>query len=303
MKTITIIGGSGFVGKSYIDSFNRGILKKFKIKKVNIICRKPVWLLKEKLNFKNINIIKGDIGKLKALPRSDLYIYAAETTDLSNIKNFKIFLINSQRAIDNFCNLIKKNKNNKVLYISSGVVYKYNRSDLIKINNLKGEKLYAYLKFYCEEKIKNLKKYKIKTSTARCFAFIGKWLPRDQHFAIGNFINDGLHNRFIKVKSRLRTFRSYMHSDDLVYWLTKIGFNSKLNTNVFDVGSDKLVEIRNLAIIISKIFGKKIKFRKIDSKMTDKYLPNIKKAKKELGLTLTYNLKKSILLTINQINE
>ena len=33
MKTITIIGGSGFVGKSYIDSFNRGILKKFKIKK------------------------------------------------------------------------------------------------------------------------------------------------------------------------------------------------------------------------------------------------------------------------------
>ena len=85
MKTITIIGGSGFVGKSYIDSFNRGILKKFKIKKVNIICRKPTLLLKEKLNFKNINIIKGDISKLKALPRSDLYIYAAGKTNISNI--------------------------------------------------------------------------------------------------------------------------------------------------------------------------------------------------------------------------
>jgi nucleoside-diphosphate-sugar epimerase len=303
LKTITLIGGSGFVGKSYIDSFNRGVLKDLKVKRINIICRRPSLLLKEKLNFKNINIIRGNISKLKTLPKSDLYIYSAEKANLSNIINFKSFLFNSQKAINNFCNLIKKNKNNKVLYISSGVVYKYNKSDLIKNNSLTGEKLYAYLKFYCEEKIKNLKKYNIKTSTARCFAFIGKWLPRDQHFAIGNFINDGLLNKSIKVKSRVKTFRSYMHSDDLIYWLTKIGFNSKLNTNIFDVGSDKPIEIKQLARMISKIFRKKISFRKINPKITDKYLPDIRKAKKELGLTLTYNLKKSILLTINHINE
>ena len=39
MRTVTFIGSSGFVGKSYLDAFNGGVLKKLKIKKINLISR------------------------------------------------------------------------------------------------------------------------------------------------------------------------------------------------------------------------------------------------------------------------
>ena len=54
MKIVTIIGGSGFVGKSYIDAFTTGFLNKFKIKKINIICR----------NIKKVQLIYSKTKKL-----------------------------------------------------------------------------------------------------------------------------------------------------------------------------------------------------------------------------------------------
>ena len=84
MKIVTIIGGSGFVGKSYIDAFTAGFLNKFKIKKINIICRniKKVKLINSKT--KKVNLIKGDIRKLKFIPKSDLIIYSADKANLQN---------------------------------------------------------------------------------------------------------------------------------------------------------------------------------------------------------------------------
>ena len=95
-----------------------------------------------------------------------------------------------------------------------------------------------------------------------------------------------------------------MYSDDLVIWLTKILLNSNNSCPIYNVGSDKKIEIKKLAKIIAKIFNKKIKVKKIVMKnKIDKYIPNISKTRKKLSLKLIYNLKKSILFTINQINE
>ena len=91
--SLTIVGGSGFIGKSIIDSFNRGLLRKHQIKKLNIICRKKIKFQKKRLNLKKINLIYSDIKTLVKLPKSDFYIYAAESTNLNfynkkdNIKN------------------------------------------------------------------------------------------------------------------------------------------------------------------------------------------------------------------------
>ena len=301
MKTLTIVGGSGFIGKSFIEAFNKGLLKNLKIKKLNIICRKPHFLKKIKnLNLKNIKLIKGDIKKIKSLPRCDIVIYSAETTKIKNYKNKKKITKNHKDSINNFCKIIKNKKKTKVLYISSGAIYNYLSNKINKFSNSKYKNIYSKLKIYSENQIKNLG---IKTSIARCFSFVGPWLPRTEHYAIGNFINDGLNKKFINVKENDTAMRSYMYSDDLVYWLAKIAINSKIKCPIYNVGSDQSISIKHLAVLIGKIFNKPIKSNKNKIKKTDRYIPNINKAKRELNLRINYNLMKSIILTINNLNE
>ena len=65
-------------------------MEKYKIKKINIICRKPDKLKKTKhLAFKNIKIIRGNIENLKKIPKSDIIIFGAESTNPKNYKNKK----------------------------------------------------------------------------------------------------------------------------------------------------------------------------------------------------------------------
>ena len=51
-QSLTIVGGSGFIGKSIIDSFNAGLLKKHKINTINIICRNQIIIKKKKIKSK-----------------------------------------------------------------------------------------------------------------------------------------------------------------------------------------------------------------------------------------------------------
>ena len=303
MKLVTFIGGSGFLGKSYLDAFNRNVLNKFKIRKINLISRNILKIKKTGLNLKKIKLIPGDICKLKSIPKSDLIIYAAEPANLDKIKDTRKFIVKSKRAVDNFCNIIKSHKNVKILYISSGAVYKFKNSNFSNENSLKGKKLYAYLKLYSENKIKNLQFFGIKTSIARCFTFVGPWLPRKSNFAIGNFIENILKGKKIHVKAESKVYRSYMFSDDLAFWITKICNKANLKPSIFDVGSDQVIEMGVLAKLFSELFKVKIRRNKLKKNKIDKYVPNIHAAKKKLGLKIKYNLKDSILLTINRINE
>ena len=60
----------------------------------------------------------------------------------------------------------------------------------------------------------------------------------------------------IDVKADRMVYRSYMHSDDLVEWLFTLAVNSNPSCPIYNVGSDKAIEIRNLATIISKIYNR-----------------------------------------------
>ena len=90
MKILTFIGGSGFIGKSFLDAFKRGVLDEFKISKINVISRKPYKLKKNKeLLSKKIKLIRGNIKSIKKIPKSDIIIYGAENVDPKYYKNIK----------------------------------------------------------------------------------------------------------------------------------------------------------------------------------------------------------------------
>lgn len=306
MKKLIFIGAGGFIGKSFLDAFSRGLLNRFKIKKLYLITKNINKLKSLNYNLKGVKLIKGDISRINNLPNSDYIIYGAEYAILKNKKNYNKVINHSKKSIDNFFNLVKSNKKAKILYISSGAVYRYKKNLLKKNKQLLDQKTaYAYIKKYSEKKISELSSFKVKNSIARCFTFIGLWLPRKSKYAIGNFLDSVIEKKSIKINKKNKVIRSYLYADDMVNWLIKICIYSKTRTEIFDVGSDQSIELEKLARLFSNLYKRKVIFKKdkYNFSKVDKYLPNILQTKKKLKLKINYKLKESILTTIKRINE
>ena len=293
MKSLTFIGGSGFIGKSFIDAYKNGLLKKFKINNINIICKKN-FKIKNKSN--KINIILADMEKLKILPKTDFYIYAIEPPSGFSINQNKQ-IIKYKKSINNFYELIKNNKNSKVIYLSSGIVEQF-----LKGSKMKGyKKAYAVSKFNSEKKFKEFRKIGIKSTIARCYTFVGPHLPLNKHYAIGNFINDAMNKKYIYVKASGKIFRSYMYADDMIIWILSVLYKAKISCPIYNIGSNKKISIKDVAILIGKIFKKDVLISKKETTDRDIYVPNVSKTMKDFNLIEKYDLKKAIKLTVNKI--
>tara|TARA_Y100000591_G_C21722272_1_gene639409 strand:+ start:39 stop:878 length:840 start_codon:yes stop_codon:yes gene_type:complete len=274
LKTLTIIGGSGFVGKSLIDFSNKNSLLRWKINKLICISRKKI-ILKRKKNFTKIKYKIGDIKKLKKLNQSDLIIFAVNTNNKANdIKAAKKFVL-----------LIKKlPKKTKILFTSSGAIY----------GKVKNKKKYAETKKIIENMFINLGLNGYNVSIARMFTFIGKRILNNKNYAISQFINSGLKKKLIEVKARSKIYRSYMHSDDMIRWILTILSKSSSKCPIYNVGSNESISIQNLAKLVGQILKTPVKIKKPSNKKIERYIPIIKKTQKELNLKLNYNLRTSI---------
>jgi len=315
MSTLLIIGGSGFFGKSILDAYKRGLLSTWHINRVIAMSRNAAKL---KLHYPElisdtVELLDGDISKVKSLPYAKYVIHAAASTDasryLSHSEEEKRNIIG---GVLNYCRLAPRfHKGSKIVFCSSGAIYGYQSKevrylkedmafgDIEKLDKVK--KSYAYAKKDAESAILTLGQSGLNVSIARCFSFVGKYLPRNQHFAIGNFISDGLSNTDISVRSDRTVYRSYMYADDLVRWLVTIAENSSSICPIYNVGSDEEIEIGDLANIIANMFNVRVRYSQKRSKQTDRYIPSVSKALYELGLTNSYTLKDSILSSIDQI--
>jgi dTDP-glucose 4,6-dehydratase len=312
MSTLLIIGGTGFFGKSILDAYNRGLLSAWGIDKVIVMSRNATKLKFDnpELMLDTVELLDGDISTVDFLPKSDFVIHAAASTDasryLSHDEEEKKNIISGTL---NYCRLAHKfHKDSRIVFCSSGAVYGYQPKDIqhltedMAFGNIekldKVKKSYAYAKRDSECAIQELGRAGLSVSIARCFSFIGKYLPRDKHFAIGNFIADGLAGRDINVKADRMVYRSYMYADDLVKWLMTLAENANPQCPVYNVASDKEVEIKELADIVANIFNVRIKSSENSTKHVDRYIPSVEKADNELSLRNDYELKGSILKSI-----
>ena len=295
MKTLLIIGGTGFFGNSILSYFSNSKILKRKFNKIIVISRNKLATFRytKKLK-KNYNIIKinCDILKLKKLPKADYVIYAAI------LKNYK----DDYLAVKKYTKLAKiYHIKSNILYTSSGAVYgqqpnkirgfKENYLNYNKKINFKKEykQSYANFKLKSEKLFEKMGNEGFNVSIARCFAFVGEYLPLNSNFVIGNIIQNILDGASIKINANYKIFRSYMYADDLVKWLLKILHNSNTQCPIYNVGSDQGTDIRKLGFDLSRKYKLDVKFEKIVSNFEDRYVPSIQKAKKELKLRLKYN--------------
>ncbi len=140
----------------------------------------------------------------------------------------------------------------------------------------------------------------LETVIARCFAFVGRDLPLDVHFAIGNFIRDALHSQEIVVSGDGSAIRSYMDQRDLAAWLLALMERGQAG-QAYNVGSDDEISIRDLAHLVRDVLAPTKPVRiagKADAgNFRSRYVPCVDKARQDLRLDLNFPLKDALLDT------
>lgn len=141
------------------------------------------------------------------------------------------------------------------------------------------------------------KQHRLETKIARCFAFVGPYLPLDTHFAIGNFIRDGLAGRQIKVNGDGTPYRSYLYAADLAVWLWTILMRAPA-CRAYNVGSDQAVTIADLAQVVSESFrpapNVRIAHTPLADKPAERYVPAVLRARSELGLVAVHCVRDAV---------
>lgn len=314
MAHLLVIGGSGFFGKSILDSYRRGLLNRFGITAITVMARNADKLLADAPDLLegSISLINADITTCTTLPFADIVIHAAASTDERNyIARAKEERANIQAGTYNFCKLAPQFcKDAQIIYVSSGAAYGQQPASMEQvaeefalgsIDQLTPQKRdYAAAKRDGEQAILELGQQGLHVNIARCFAFIGPYLPLDQHFAIGNFIRDGMRGDLIIVNAKSAVYRSYLHADDLVQWLMRIGQIATSDCPIFNVGSDEVISIQDLAKKIATYFQVDLQLPKIESASIDRYIPSIKKAL-SIGCQIEYPLDKAIEVTASSL--
>jgi nucleoside-diphosphate-sugar epimerase len=147
-------------------------------------------------------------------------------------------------------------------------------------------------------------KYGFESKIARCFSFVGLYLPLDIHFAIGNFIRDGLNGGPIIIKGNGTPIRSYLYAADLAIWLWTILMRGK-TSRPYNVGSDECQSIADTGRMVARAFAPPLKVdirgKVYPDQEVERYIPSTSRAKEELGLTSYFPFQDALIRTIQSL--
>lgn len=145
------------------------------------------------------------------------------------------------------------------------------------------------------------KQHGLEPKIARCFAFVGPYLPLDIHFAIGNFIRDSLAGVAIRINGDGTPLRSYLYAADLAVWLWTILFLGQ-PCRPYNVGSEidlTIQEIaRAVAVATRPAVAVLVAREPVPGKPVERYIPATQRAQIELGLKEHFGLAESIQRTL-----
>ena len=315
-KKVFVTGGTGFFGKWLLESFMwaNGQLKLDA--QMHVLSRDPDSFKTRYPHFADALCIRFHQGDVRSFVFSheqfDFIIHAA--TDASaqlNAENPLLMVDTIVEGTRRTLGFARHCGAKRFLLISSGAVYGKQPSHLSHMpedysgapDPAQPGSAYGEAKRLAELLCSIYQKeYDLKTTIARCFVFVGPYLNLNIHYAVGNFIRDGLAGGPIHISGDGTPYRSYLYAADLAIWLWTILFRGTPG-EVYNVGSEDAITIRDLAyevaralpdlpkVVIAKSFP--------PGKPPERYCPSVRKAKKMLKLDVWINLREALQKTIN----
>lgn len=204
------------------------------------IARYPILAKQQGVRF-----LKGDVRTFACgSERYDAVIHAATdaVTTLSDGEMTSVIVEGTQHVID----FAKECGASKLLLTSSGAVYGSCSGAVSEDAVCKPTTAYGKGKLLAEQMCCASGLHVL---LPRCFAFVGPYLNRSIHFAIGNFIQNCLDGQPIVIKGDGSPMRSYLYADDLVEWLFAI-LDRGQSCRPYNVGSPDAISIKDLAYLV-----------------------------------------------------
>jgi len=309
MANLFLTGGTGFFGKALLRYWKS---TGSHFDKIFILSRNPKSFLKDHSDLiaeLNVEFIQGDILEAsKIVLKDDIeYVIHAATDStigpsLGRLEVFNQIVKGTEEvlkfAVNHHCN--------RFLLTSSGAVYGPQLQGMEKIPEsylgspypLDPNSAYGLGKKAAEHLCALYKEqHGLNYVIARCFAFVGEDLSMDAHFAVGNFIRDGLSAKGINILGDGTPLRSYMYQEDLAHWLITLLFKGKSGA-AYNVGSDEIVSIADLAHLVRDLVAPdahvRILYKADPMHARNRYVPDISLARSELGLDVTIRIEDAI---------
>ena len=309
---IFIIGGTGFFGRALLRYWLAKVKGGLKTPRISVLSRDPSNFLLSYPEFAGqawLKFYAGDIQQPKSLPKIECFSHlihaAADSTfgpKLSSLDRYDQLVEGTRNILD----YARLNRVRRFLYVSSGGVYgprtqnekSLSEDSAIYLSVNSADNAYGVGKLAAEHLCAlYADEFGLQTVIARCFAFMGRDLPLDVHFAIGNFVRDALWADEIVVKGDGSPLRTYLDQDDLAHWLLTLLQKGRPG-EAYNVGSDEVVSIADLAHLVRNLIapGKSVRILggADPSQARSRYVPDISKAKRELDLDVTIPLAESI---------
>lgn len=310
-QNIFVTGGTGFFGRWLLESFAHANRELDLQARMVVLSRDPAAFAEKARHLSEnpaIKLVRGDIRTFSAAEvraqlepsfsgHYEFVIHAAtEASAKLNAENPLLMLDTIVQGTRTALEFAVATGAKRFLLTSSGAVYGRQPSDLTHLpeDYLGGPDCTNPASAYGEGKrMAELlcacfhQQHGLETLIARCFAFVGPFLPLDTHFAIGNFIRDALAGGPIQVKGDGTPYRSYLYAADLAIWLWTILLKG-IPLRGYNVGSENVRTITEVAQAVREASGMQLDISIAQSvnamlKPTS-YVPETTWAKQELRL-------------------
>jgi nucleoside-diphosphate-sugar epimerase len=302
-----ISGGTGFFGKWLLGAFAYAEAQLGLGLRITILSRDPDAFLArhpEVARELPFRFVRGHVADF-SFPgeRYDFVIHGATdttafATPAEEAEQVRAIVAGTRRMLD----LARQSGARRFLYLSSGAVYGAASGRPVGAREEDYDDVVAPMPYgrAKREAEKACADSGIDFVTARGFAFLGPYLPLEAHFAAGNFLRDARRGGPIEVRGDGTALRSYLYPSDLVTWLLRMLARGGRG-RAYNVGSDETVSTAQLARRIAAACDPvpQVTIQSRDRPGPQNiYLPDITRARAELGLGVRVKLDDAIRRTL-----